>query len=824
VSQRFEDLDADAQDTQPARAPRNVFQVVWQRKSLVALGAVIGLVLGSLLYAQRAPVYQSAAQILVVKKRSGEVMQFAGGSGDPRVSYVEDYLATHLVLIKSPLIVERAVKKRDLQSLKSFDGMGDPTGAILGTLIVARDKESGTGPSNILNLSFRGPGAEDCAKVLSAVIESYQEFLDVTYRNVSDQTLDLITKARDLLNKDLADSQKKYEEFRRNSPMLWKAKDGTNIYLERVTAIEGQRSKLLIHEAEARERLRAVDRGLAEGRPRDSLLAMLVAKEKKETPTAHRPLEDQLLALRLQEEQLLEDYGPDHPLIQSVRHRLAVVRELVKTGLIQADGVPAAGTPAPEKSSAVVDSLDRYLQALRLDLQETEMVQQSLAHLLEGMKAEARALSNYADEEDRLRGDILRIQQLHDGTIKRLAEINLVRDAGGFQAQTLARPSPGAKIAPSALQTLVGGLMLGILAGVGLAYLVDVSDKSFRNPDEVRRRLGLPLVGHIPFLTPDAEAVRKVEAGQPVPDPLLCTHYRPKSIDAESYRAVRTALYFSTQGEGHKVIQVTSPNKGDGKSLMIANLAVSIAQSGKRVILIDADCRRPRQHKIFGLSANAGLAAVIADRVEPKDVIQTTAVGGLSVLPCGPVPPNPAELLTSPRFKELLDAIREEYDFVLVDTPPLLAVTDPCVVAPRVDGIFLVIRLSRQGRPNAERARTILAGLGVNVLGVVVNGMTRQAGAGIYTAEQYEYAYSENYEQDAYYAERNEEGYYGDQDDAPPAGSGSASPDDSPKTETVLEPQQQAITVSDKPAHVPRTVRASGGRGGLLSWLMTWWV
>src|SRR5207253_991450 len=150
--------------------------------------------------------------------------------------------------------------------------------------------------------------------------------------------------------------------------------------------------------------------------------------------------------------------------------------------------------------------------------------------------------------------------------------------------------------------------------------------------------------------TADAEAARKAAAGEPVPDPLLCAHYRPKSIDAESYRALRTALYFSTQGGGHKVVQVTSPNKGDGKSLLAANLAVSIAQSGKRVVLIDADCRRPRQHKLFALSAQAGLAAVIADGVDPRDVIRATAVPGLCLLPCGPIPPNPAELLTSPRF------------------------------------------------------------------------------------------------------------------------------------------------------------------------------
>src|SRR5262249_50834335 len=157
----------------------------------------------------------------------------------------------------------------------------------------------------------------------------------------------------------------------------------------------------------------------------------------------------------------------------------------------------------------------------------------------------------------------------------------------------------------STFQCILGGLFLGLLAGVGLGYLAESSDKSFRTPQEIRRRLGLPVVGHIPTLVGDAEAARKVQAGQDVLDPLLCSHYRPKSVEAEAYRAVRTSLYFSTQGEGHKVIQVTSPDMGDGKSTLIANLAISIAQSGKKVLLIDGDCRRPRLHKIFALPAPA---------------------------------------------------------------------------------------------------------------------------------------------------------------------------------------------------------------------------
>jgi capsular exopolysaccharide synthesis family protein len=802
VKERFQDVDENATEPAHHRSSRTVLQVVWQRKSLLTLGAVVGLALGGLLYAQRTPVYQSSAQVLVVKKRS-DILPVTGG--DPRLSFVEDYLATHMVLIKSPIIVERAVKKRDLQSLPSFEGMGDPTGAIVGGLTVSRDKEGTGGPSNIINLSFRASGAEDCGKVLSAVIESYQEFLDITYRNMSDQTLDLITKARDVLKKDLADSEKAYRQLRQTSPVVWKTKDGGNIYQDRVAAIESQRSKLLIREAELHERLRMIETGLKEGRPRETLLSALPVADKAQD--GKRALDEQLLPLLLQEQMLLEDYGPDHPQVKSVRRRIGFLRDFAKGKRNREDEVEPM---EEERKDKTPDALERFVRAVRQELQETEMQKQSLSALLDGMKEEVRSLNNYEVEEDHLRGDIMRLQQLHESTIKRLAEINLVRDAGGFDARTLARASAGVKVAPSAFQTLAGGLMLGLLAGVALAYLVEITDKGFRTPEEVRRRLGLPLVGHIPLLTADPEATQKVKTGQLLPDPILCAYYRPKSLEAESFRAVRTALYFSTQGEGHKVVQVTSPGQGDGKSLVIANLAVSIAQSGKRVILIDADCRRPRQHLIFGLSARDGLAGVIAGTAEARDVIQPTAVERLSLLPCGRVPPNPAELLTSSRFKEFLDAIREQYDFVLVDTPPLLVVTDPCAVAPRVDGVLMVLRLSKQGRPQAERAKAILETLGVNVLGVVINGVTRAAGAGIHSAEQYEYAFTESYNQDGYYR-GSDEAYYGEEEAVEAAEKEDNGGTSEPPSLTIDEPSE-------------RRLRANSLRKGFRGWLLTWWA
>jgi capsular exopolysaccharide synthesis family protein len=200
------------------------------------------------------------------------------------------------------------------------------------------------------------------------------------------------------------------------------------------------------------------------------------------------------------------------------------------------------------------------------------------------------------------------------------------------------------------------------------------------------------------------------------------------------------------------VVQITSPNPEDGKSTLTANLAVSIAQSGKRILLIDADLRKPQVHKIFGVGGDVGLVSVITGEVDPAEAIQPSAIPGLSLLPCGPVPPNPAELLTAPRFKDLLDVLREQFDFVLIDTPPLLAVTDPSVVAPRVDGVLLTVRITKNGRPAAERAKEMLDTLGANVLGVVVNGIDRNNGAGSYA---YGYGYggygygSEKYHEEA---------------------------------------------------------------------------
>jgi succinoglycan biosynthesis transport protein ExoP len=320
--------------------------------------------------------------------------------------------------------------------------------------------------------------------------------------------------------------------------------------------------------------------------------------------------------------------------------------------------------------------------------------------------------------------------------VKRLEELDLLKDYGGYKTAVISPPAIGNRISPLFAKSLLLGALFGAGIGLALSYAAESSDTTFRTPQEVSEFLRLPVIGHIPVISQGSHEVRSNSKL----DATLITYFKPKSRQSEAYRAIRTSLYFSTRAEQHKVIQISSPNPGDGKTTLSGNLAISIAQSGKKVLLIDADFRRPRIHALFGLDKSVGMSSVIGGEVELPDAIQETEVENLWGLPCGPRPNNPCELLTSPRFEELLAILRDKYDFVIVDTPPILPVTDPGAVAPRVDGVILTIRLTNRARGAALRAVQLLAELGGNTLGVVVNGVGKNSPRG------YGYNYGYGYE------------------------------------------------------------------------------
>lgn len=713
--------------------PLQLLTIAWRHKSLLALGLVIGLVLGAIYFAQKAPVYRTSAQLTIVKK---ETVPLPGAEIDPRVYFYDDYLAREQTVIKSTLVVKKAVEKFHLEQLPSFKG--DPTGAIRNGLSVLRDtKDAAAGSSGVLTLGFTGPVAEDCPIILNAVLDSYQEILDKRYKTWSDETVQKMLQAYDLRQKEFQAKRDAYDAFRKTSPPIYvRSKDGASLEEEWLGQVQAKRLNLLVQRAELQGRMDAVERAVKEGRGRETLIAQLTPSPGTRVAGGAEPkLHEQLLELMLREQVLLADYGSDHPDVQAVRKRIALSREFFGAGATDKNGKPVD-----------LDPVHMHLKALRQELADVELSLKTLTGLTDSEKKQIEEIAKYRITDQNFQREL---QDLKDNLKPFENQLrNLSNNEGGLKAEVIEPPHAGARSGSGLTQNLMLGGVMGLLLGFGLAYLAEMTDRSFRTPAEIQRRLGLPVVGHIPVLEIDAKA----EVG--ALDPRLVAYYHPKSVQAEAFRGVRTALYFSTHGELHKVIQVTSPNASDGKSTVAANLATSIAQSGKRIVLIDADFRKPRQHRIFGLSAASGLASVIAGEAELRDVIQKTAVPGLSLLPCGPLPSNPAELLTSARFKEMLDVLREEFEFVLIDTPPLLAVSDPSAVAARVDGVLLAVRIAKNTRPNAERAKEILTNLDANVLGVVVNGVGRDGSS--------EYGYESGYGYGYGYGETGDGSYYQD--------------------------------------------------------------
>jgi non-specific protein-tyrosine kinase len=204
-------------------------------------------------------------------------------------------------------------------------------------------------------------------------------------------------------------------------------------------------------------------------------------------------------------------------------------------------------------------------------------------------------------------------------------------------------------------------------------------------------------------------------------DAALVAHTDPRSAAAEAYRTLRTNIQFASPDKPLRTLLATSTSPEDGKSTTLANLAITLAETGARTILVDADLRRPAQHTLFGLTNEVGLTSLMLSRAEPRIPAQATAVQNLWVLTSGPLPPNPAELLASQRMGELLTTLAGRADYVLFDTPPIIAVTDAAILAPRVDGVLIVVRAGKTKRDLAVKAKRLLAQVNAPVVGVVLN-------------------------------------------------------------------------------------------------------
>ncbi|MFO1095496.1 MAG: polysaccharide biosynthesis tyrosine autokinase [Planctomycetaceae bacterium] len=746
-------------------------QALLHRKWLLLFFLVLGVAGGALVHTRTPPIYASYAQLLIERKQSN-IAEAAGKIGQ------KNPLDTYAVLICSPTIVQKAIEDGNLAQLPSLKG-ANRVNVIIGGLTAEPHEDS----PDILNLMYAGNNQGDTQKILNAVINAFVQHLEEQQQKSSAVELKIITDTKDQLQAQLSQHEDEYAKFRDDAGLLYTQEGGINIHQQRLAEIESRRSALRIEQSETKSQIETIQAALARGAKREALLLMAdqldqSAATAAATTTSGQPQAmsfiSHLLPLITELQEKRENVGAKHPDVLALEARINLTRDLLK----EQSGVNVSGEP--------LDMVQVYVESLNEKLAAKD---KNLASLDELYSKDSEAARIYGSKENQDRAWRNRIEQdkkLCDAYVELLQKTDLVSKVGHVAARVYREPGMGAEQAVLTRMLALGGIA-GLLVGTLLAFLLEMADQSYRSPDDITRQLGVPVVGHIPNIEIGRERKR---LGTTRLHPSLVTYHRPGSQMAEAYRAVRTALLSGTRNKPHQMIQITSPNPGDGKSTLSTNLAMSIAKAGKSVLLIDADLRRPNVHKLLGMENDVGVTSVVEGGLDFDDALQSGPLPHLDVMTAGPRETNRAELLLSPRFAEMLNALRERYDYVIVDTPPVLAVSDPAAIGAMVDGVLLVLRINRQARLHAVRARETLDLVGARLIGVVVNALgdsTAVQGFGTgtrgYRAATYRalaHGYADGYGADSRYGANGYAAYYQDADDPEPmngqhdlAGSGS---------------------------------------------------
>ena len=689
----------------------DVFDLLRRSFWLIVFFVLLCTGLSILYYAKAPKTYQSTAKIFIDEKsapsvNSNDRESFAGDTT------IEKYLQT----LKSTLILQPAIDDGKFYDMEVFKGTED----ILYNLregksfaVKPADTKSNSG---VIKLSFSGNNKEECQEVLDAIVSSFNSYIQSTTKNIGGENADIVQKAQDQWLSRLKVVEDEIEKLSIRPELVTVDGRVTDPYQMQLSLMHSDLHDLRSERHKVTARVENVRRDQALGKSSEDLVSEIMSETSDVSDGAYARVQDQLVQLRVEEQELLNQYGNAHPQLRSIRRQIETVEMMKTQELASIRGGKTGSGVDPNLVTTFLDMMDRKVELL---LSEEQQIESQIKKIQE----KSTSVSSLVEKLNALKRERERLEVGYAAIIERMSEMNALKEHLWRNLSILDPPSMGEVVAPKLSLCLASGMFVGSLAGLGFAAFKDIADKTFRSSEDVGVLLGTPVIGHVNMF--EKRRVRKHEDFLQLAPELVSMH-QPSTAPAEAYRSIRTTIFFNAQKSKAKVIQLTSPIPGDGKSTTVSNLAISIAQSGKRVILLDADFRKPVQHKLFGLDGSLGATSVIYGETAWQDAAQVIIPGGLSVLPAGPIPHNPAELLTSDQFPQLIETLRAEFDYVLIDTPPLLAVTDPAIVSSHIDLLYLVMRIRKGARTNAQEARKVISSMGSGLAGVVVNGLRRQ--------------------------------------------------------------------------------------------------
>ena len=710
-----------------AEEAREYLVLLHRRRALVVAFTGAALIVAAFHNATARPVFEAAVQLLIDREPPRVLPSTSAAGGSEPGS--ADYYQTQYELLRGRALVDRVLARlgdesgaelaagplvspwaRFRQALRPSPGPSPPTEASAAAAEALRSRVTvePLAGSRLVNVRIRAYDPGFAARAANALAELYiEQSLELGFTNSSEASQWLQERLREQQRK-LDESERALQRFREREKLV-DAKPGRSLADGQLIAIN---DALVAARTERLARQTLFDR-VRETKAEDVETLPVVI----DNPVV-QGMKARAAELRDEERKLSETLGERHPDLLALRERITALE-----GEVQAEARAIVRSVETAYETAVQQEarLDQALQAAKaaaLAQDRTSLQSAVLERDVESRRALLRELSTRVHEtglESQLRFTNLRIVERAE--------------------------SPRAPILPRRAWNYQVALVIGLGLGAALAILIGRIDDTVKTPDDVTQLLGLPFLGMVPSQSSEAG---EGEILRPA------TLREPQSAVAEAYRVVRTNLIFSSPASSSarrgRVVVVSSSSPGEGKTTTLANLAVSLAQNGARVLAIDADLRRPTLHSHFGLEAGEGLAEMLASATPIDPPFRDTEVAGLRLLLSGAIPANPADLLGSEVLRRLIETERARHDFVLIDAPPILAMADAPVLSTLADGLMMVVWSEHCTRPALKRALEQVRAVGGSLTGVVLNKVDLKRNAyyyGQYYGEYYRRYYAE---------------------------------------------------------------------------------
>ena len=699
----------------------------------LALGLGLGISAGVAAYVYLGPTFQATTRV--------EVAQKSAIASDDRKPNFSGERTEHVHLIMSDAIVGRAVHDHGLKDLPEFAGAGDPVYDILDSLTAKRSAGQDTSFVNIIDIAYIHPDKDVARTVVNAVVNAYRDYLVVQRNQNSSDLFESLQNRQRELEAEMNDLQVVYHQFRDDAPYYLATPPtvsidgnvvpGRNPYQARVEKVREDIGKNMLRQSEISSRIATLEQLGQSGESQEALeffITYWLTAAPSSTgesggggggnlltePAVQADLDRRYLELHLLLDRLRVQLGEDHINVRKLRHQLETLLQFYDQKSFTPPDIVTADSSVPaERASQRRDLVAAYKRILQQDLVHLADLDERMKADLADAEAEAKRAALFEVEDQRRKDEIARKKDQWKTVTTELETFGVRKEQEGYRVDQIAQVR--IEQSKKRMIKIIGACgVLGVAVVFALAYFREWTDTRIRSADELRQLVPAAVIGEVPGYQHAAAARSGV-------DGRLCFFHRPASREAEAFRNVRASLLHAQAGGGARVIQVSSPEPGDGKSVSAANLALALAQSGRRVLLIDADLRRPTVHSLFRVPQEVGLADVLSREIAWPNAVRATQIDGLSLITAGACPENPAELLISADLRGLLQGARDEFDFVIVDTPPILAVSDPAVVAPQTDGMLLVVRMQKNKHGALRRTLATLKAHGAAIIGVVAN-------------------------------------------------------------------------------------------------------